>query len=270
MNVRGFGVLVLAGLMSAPIALCTPVSIGQLGVAYSQNFDALAASGTGSTMPQGWVFFETGSNANGLYTAGAGSFNTGDTYSFGASGDSDRALVGLRSGNLVPLFGVEFRNDTGSLISSLSISYWGEQWRLGTSGRQDRLDFQYSLNATLLNSGAWTDEDALDFGTPDSSGSVGQRDGNASGYRTLISNTIGGLTIPPDTTFWLRWVDFDASGADDGLAVDDFSLTACGPAPANPVPDAGKTLVLSILGLALLRGWILRSEPVRTPPIAKG
>lgn len=114
------------------------------------------------------------------------------------------------------------------------------------------------------------DEDALDFGTPDSSGSVGQRDGNAYGYRTLISNTIGGLTISPNTTFWLRWVDFDATGADDGLAVDDFSLTAYGPAAANPVPDAGETLVLSILGLASLRGWILRPGPVRTPPIPKG
>lgn len=141
MNIRWFGVLVLTVLKSALSALCTPVSIGQLGVAYSQNFDVLAASGTASTLPEGWVYVEAGANANALYTAGTGSSNTGDTYSFGAVGNSDRALGGLRSGNLVPLFGVEFRNDTGSTITSISISYWGEQWRLGTSGRQDRLDF---------------------------------------------------------------------------------------------------------------------------------
>lgn len=255
MNVRRFGVLVLTALMSAPSAFCTPVSIGQLGVAYSQNFDALAASGTGSTMPLGWVFVETGSNANGLYTAGAGTSNTGDTYSFGASGDSDRALGGLRSGNLVPLFGVEFRNDTGSLISSLSISYWGEQWRLGTSGRQDRLDFQYSLNANSLTSGTWADVDALDFGAPDSNGTVGARDGNVSAYRILISGTLGGLGIYPNTAFWLRWVDFDASSSDDGLAVDDFSLTAWVSTSSNPVPDTGRTLPLGLFGLAALGIW---------------
>lgn len=260
MNVRRYGVLVLTGLLNVPIALCTPVSISQLGVAYSQNFDTLATSGTSSTLPQGWVFFETGINANGLYTAGTGNSNAGDTYSFGASGNSDRALGGLRSSNLVPLFGVEFRNDTGSSITSISISYWGEQWRLGASGRQDRLDFQYSLNATLPTSGAWTDADALDFGAPDSSGSVGQRDGNDSSYRTLVSSTISGLSIPPNTTFWLRWVDFDAAGADDALAVDDFNLTAWGPTHSNPVPDGEKAFPLALVGFAALGIWVRRQS----------
>ena len=34
--------------------------------------------------------------------------------------------------------------------------------------------------------------------------------------------TISGLSIPNGATFFIRWTDFDASGADDGLAVDDF------------------------------------------------
>lgn len=260
----------LIGLIGAQPVLSVPISLSQLGIAYTQDFNSLASSGSSSSLPQGWVFVETGSNANGLYSAGTGSSNTGDTYSFGAAGNSDRALGGLRSANLVPLFGVEFRNDTGSVISSLSIGYWGEQWRLGTSGRHDHLDFQYSLDATTLTDGTWTDVDTLDFLTPDSTGTVGARNGNASDYRTQISGVISGLSVSPGASFWLRWVDFDASGADDGLAVDDFSLTAYGPAAANPVPEAGKTLVLSILGLASLGGWALRQRPVRTPSIPKG
>jgi hypothetical protein len=36
---------------------------------------------------------------------------------------------------------------------------------------------------------------------------------------------IASINIPNGADFWIRWTDFDASGADDGLAVDDFSLT---------------------------------------------
>lgn len=162
-RVHVFGAFVLAELTSVPITLCTPVSISQLGTPYVQDFNTLASSGVSSSLPSGWVFVESGANANDLYTAGTGSSNTGDTYSFGSSSNSDRALGGLRSNNLVPLLGVAFRNDTGKTINALAISYFGEQWRLGANGRQDRLDFQYTLNATSLTNGTWIDADDLDF-----------------------------------------------------------------------------------------------------------
>jgi len=236
------------GIMVVPWAgLAVPVSLSSLGVPYTQDFNTLASSGTGSTLPTGWTFLEVGSNANGLYTAGTGSSNTGDTYSFGPSGSSERALGGLRSSNLIPLFGVEFRNDTGSTIASLAIAYTGEQWRLGNTGRVDRLDFQYSMDATSLTTGTWQDFDALDFTSPSTSGSTGARNGNDPANRTLLSATLP-LTVPAGGTFRLRWMDFDATGADDGLAVDDFSLTAWG-SPSLAVPEAGRTA--GLLGLAL-------------------
>src|SRR6185369_8821 len=43
-----------------------------------------------------------------------------------------------------------------------------------------------------------------------------------------LSSTITGLSISNGASFWIRWTDVDATGADDGLAVDDFSLTASG------------------------------------------
>jgi hypothetical protein len=127
------------------------------------------------------------------------------------------------------------------------IAYTGEQWRLGTTNRADRLDFQYSLDATSLTTGTWQDADALDFNSPDTSGSVGARNGNDLANRTLLSATLP-LTVPAGGTFWLRWVDYDAAGADDGLAVDDFSLTAWG-SPSVAVPESGRTA--GLLGLAL-------------------
>jgi hypothetical protein len=191
---------------------------------YQQNFDSLASSGTSSVLPYGWYFIESGSNANTTYTAGNGSNNAGDTYSFGSTGSSDRAFGGLLTGSLTPTIGAKFYNNTGSTITQLPISYTGEMWRLGNSGRYDTISFQYSLNATSLTTGTWIDVNELDFYTPDTSGTAGQRNGNNSQYRTNKSFTISGLNIPNGSYFWIRWIDYNASGSDDGLAVDDFSI----------------------------------------------
>lgn len=209
------------------------VTVSNVDVAATQNFDSLsnvAGSTTNALDLPGWSLIEAGGGArdNEQYAVDTGGSNTGDTYSYGAAGASDRALGSLRSGTLVPAYGACYTNNTGAAIQSLDIAYNGEQWRLGTAGRADQLDFQYSLDATSLATGAWTNVDALDFASPVTTGSVGARDGNAAGNRTSIGGSITGLSIPNGATFWVRWNDADASGADDGLAVDDFSLTARG------------------------------------------
>src|SRR6185436_16426682 len=102
------------------------LSITALGSAITQNFDSLASAGTSSITPAGWGFVETGTNANTSYAAGTGSNNAGDTYSFGTAA-ADRALGGLQSGSLVPIVGAQFTNNTGGTITSLAISYTGEQ-----------------------------------------------------------------------------------------------------------------------------------------------
>ena len=204
------------------------ISLTTLGSPYTQDFDSLANSGTSSAVPTGWEFAESGTNANTTYTAGTGSSNTGDTYSFGPGGSSERAFGGLLSGSLVSTIGAQFTNDTGTDITALSISYIGEQWRLGATGRTDRLDFQYSIDASSLTNGTWIDIDELDFNGPISTGTVGALDGNAAANRANLNHTITGLNIPEGATFWIRWLDFNASGADDGLAIDDFSLTPQG------------------------------------------
>jgi len=202
------------------------ISLTTLGTAYTENFDTLASSGTSSTVPNGWDFSESGGNTT--YTAGTGSNNAGDTYSFGSSGSTERAFGGLRSGSVVPTIGASFTNNTGATITDLAISYTGEEWRLGAAGRTDRLDFQYSTDATSLTTGTWTEVDALDFTTPATSGTAGARDGNATANRTAVSYSITGLSVANGAAFWIRWTDYNASGSDDGLAVDDFSLTAAG------------------------------------------
>ena len=207
---------------------------------YTQDFNTLSnnvSGGTGSVLPNGWAFAETGSGANGSYRSGTGSANNGDTYSFGADGSTERAFGSLRSGSVVPTLGASFTNDTGATITSLSIGYTGEQWRLGVTSRAvaDRLEFQYSVNASSLSSGTWVDADALDFVAPVTSGTAGALNGNAAANSTALGTTITGLSIAPGQTFWLRWTDTDVASSDDGLAIDDFTLSTGGTPPANQV-----------------------------------
>ena len=180
----------------------TQVSITTTATPYTQNFNTLrATAGTSSTLPSGWKLLETGSSANTTYASDAGGTATGNTYSYGTGTNTERAFGALRSGSLIPTLGVQIRNSTGTTITSLTISYTGEQWRCGTAGRTDQLDFQYSLNATSLSTGTWTDNNTLDFVSP-STTTTGAKDGNATANRTLRSTVITGLSIANNAIFW--------------------------------------------------------------------
>lgn len=221
-NSKLLGIFFLS--MLAAFTTIAQVSITSTATTYTQNFNTLrATSGTSTSLPTGWRILESGTNADTRYTTDAGSSTAGDTYSYGTGTNTERALGGLRSGSLIPSFGIQVRNSTGQTITSLTITYTGEQWRCGTAGRTDQLDFQYSTNATSLSSGTWVDANTLDFVSP-STATTGARDGNAAANRTLRTATITGVSIPNNAIFWLRWSDLDASGSDDGLAVDDFSM----------------------------------------------
>jgi predicted extracellular nuclease len=225
------------------------VSLNAADVQYTQNFDTLATSGTGNTLTiPGLQLLESGGGArdNELYAADNGASNTGDTYSYGATDASDRALGAVQSGSLVATVGACFINNTGAAIEALDIAYTGEQWRLGTADRADRIDAQYSLDATDPLTGTWTDVAALAFSTPNTVGPAGARDGNAAENRTALSANVS-LTIASGATFWIRWIDVNGSGADDGLAVDDFSLVPRG-------EGGGGEPVLSISDTAAAEG----------------
>jgi hypothetical protein len=220
----------------------TPVGITALGSAVTQDFNTLVSSGTSTITPAGWGFVETGTANNTTYTAGTGSSATGDTYSFGATSSTERAFGCLRSGALSPIIGASFTNNTGATITSLTISYTGEQWREGVTNRgaADRLDFQISTDATSLATGTYTDVNALDFSSPNTTAAAGALDGNATANRTVVSSVINGLSIGNGATFFIRWTDFDIASSDDGLAIDDFSLSANGTA-VDTAPTVNST-----------------------------
>jgi len=228
---------------------------GQISITsatYFQDFNTLVNTGTSTVLPEGWAMNETGTNANTNYTTGNGSITTGDTYSYGTIASAERAFGGLRSTNLIPTFGASFTNNTGKTINEITIEYTGEQWRLGDLNRTDRLDFQFSTNATSLLNGIWTDFNALDFTTPVTTGAIGELDGNHNSNKSNITTTITGLSIPVGAIFRIRWSDFNAAGSDDGLAIDDFYLRAtstCSVIISGYSPSSGPAgTIVSIAG----------------------
>src|SRR5262245_49439892 len=88
------------------------VNLTTLGSPVMENFDTLsnvAGSTTNTTLPTGWYITEQGGGArdNEQYAVDTGGSTTGDIYSYGSAGTTDRALGALRSGTLIPFFGAK-------------------------------------------------------------------------------------------------------------------------------------------------------------------
>ncbi|WP_162910519.1 T9SS-dependent choice-of-anchor J family protein [Hymenobacter oligotrophus] len=222
-----------------PVALTTGT--------YSQNFDGLANSGTTNdktTLPQGWDFVEanagTGTGANNQFTADNGAANGGNTYSYGATGTTDRALGSLQSSSLVSTLGGAFVNNTGAEINSLTITYTGETWRIGGNNRQDKLEFSYSTDATSLSTGTWNKVTELDYANA-SSPTTNTAGVSSPIHTATLTRTITDLKIAPGASFWIRWNDLNAAGSDDGTAIDDFSLTWTNTAANSPALTVSAT-----------------------------
>jgi hypothetical protein len=239
----------IATLVRPSAALTNGGSIAALGVLLTENFDTLATTGTNltwtdnSTIP-GWYSTRT------TYNSGTGSSNTGALYSFGVAGTNpvtDRALGSVASGGTGTVFqAARLTNNTGSTITSLDISYAGEQWRNGGNTSAQTLTFQYQVASAGVITGAniptsgWTTVPALSFTSPVTGATAATLDGNAAANRTTIAGTLT-VTVNNGQEIWLRWQDVDDSGNDHGLAIDDFSVTASGTATPTPTPTPSLT-----------------------------
>jgi uncharacterized protein len=253
------------------IASAVPISLATSSGTYHQDFNTLATNGISSTLPAGWAILETGPGADGFYGVSTGTSTAGNTYSYGSSGASDRALGTLLTSSstsgVSPVIGVAFHNLTGYVIDHLAIEFVGEQWRRGNASRSDpdRLAAAWGFNKSGLGDGTWNDLNDLDFLSPVTSGSAGALDGNLAANQTMVSHSFLALGWQPGDTLWVRWTDMDALGADDGLAIDDFSFSWRATLPPNgsnnSVPDAGSSLAL--FGLALSGLGFLSRRAVR-------
>lgn len=270
------------------IVLGAPISL--TGPAYTQNFDSIPTNGSTTTQPwvqdsslSGWYVYQvTSVNATGgvasditsIVTSQGGS-NTGALYSFGNATTSptggDRALGSIGS-NTVPganaaspalnasiYYVARFVNNSGGTITSLSVTYTGEQWRLAqdqTSAQE--LQFQYYTATATPDfgngpaQGGWSGtQSALTFIPPKVNTNPGAGlalDGNDPANRTTLSSTLN-LTIQPGATFYFRWRDLNNTGNDHGVAIDDLTVSYT----VVPIPEPASLLTLALPAVALRR-----------------
>lgn len=204
---------------------------------YTQNFNTLdTTSGVSSSnLPIGWSIFETGTsvNVNNQYSGYISTGNpasTGDSYSFWSSTNNfDISLGSLAANSIVSHLGIKFTNNTGAPITSMSISYKGKQWRLGTATQHtDSLLFVYSTNANNVNDVAttttWTSYNTLSLQSIIQLGTIGFLDGNLTANNTTISGSLP-VSIANGGSIVIKWIDKNISGNDDALAIDDINIT---------------------------------------------
>lgn len=207
---------------------------------YTQNFNSLSQSGssnnfTNNSTISSWYIQRESGNANpNSYAASTGSSSSGSFYSFGSSGNSDRALGQVPSGSTNDMaIGLLLRNTSGATITNLSVSYTLEQWRKGSDNTQG-IAFTYETSSSLItnldpniSSGSgWNSVPGLNLNGPVSNGPDNVAlDGNSGSNRVSVANvSIPGLSLADGDYIMLRWVDINSTGSDHGLSIDDVTV----------------------------------------------
>jgi len=196
---------------------------------HTQNFDAMGATGTAYLT--GWTavrYAGTGTIGQTLTMAVTeGSASSGNVYNVGSTAATERAFGSIASGSTSPRFGASFLNSTGTTITSITLAGIMEQWRSGsTAAAAEIVAFEYSTNATDLQTGTWTAVTNFDLVEKlTTTTTAAPVDGNQGANQTALSAFFA-LSWANATTLWIRWSDTDASGSDCLLAIDNLSITA--------------------------------------------
>jgi hypothetical protein len=206
------------------------ISITAIGTPYNENFDSMGATGT--SFVAGWTAIRGGGSgtigATLVMAADNGTLASGNVYNLGTLATGERAFGTIGSGTTVPAFGASFINNTGSAVSTVSISATMEQWRTGgVNTINEVVLFSYSLDATSLSNGTWTPIVALNLSeiltTTAASAAI---DGNLPANQASISASLSSLTWANGTTLWIKWDDANDGGTDGTFAIDNFVFNA--------------------------------------------
>lgn len=228
-------IFTIIGLVAASIAGANAaVVINATGTnIVTENFNSFVGSAGTVPISTGFSVNDTGSTAWGYQGIGTGSSSTGGIYAFGASA-ADYSFGFLRSSNRAGGLQFDARNSTGGAIAGLTFTFNYEQWR-----------FANTSGLTLSGVGALS---SVNFSLYGFTGSATGTNGTPTS--APISITLTGLNIANGSTFGLAWTYVDQTGSDNGIAIDNFTLSA------SPVPEPS-TWALIGLGSAFMI-WNIR------------
>jgi hypothetical protein len=174
------------------------------------------------------------------FGATSGDQTTGGQLSFGLPGSSNRALGLLATSSTgATAFGAKFINQTTTTLKYISLQVTGEVWR--QSNLPKTLQCYYFIDLTgvaTFPAGPTALLPNLNVRFPTVATAVGGEavDGTAPANQTNLT-VIGGAIAdwPPGAALWLVWQMADFAGKAQGLAIDNFSLSASERPPYNPV-----------------------------------
>lgn len=217
------------------------VNIATIGTPVTQDFNTLTTTAPpvtwtdNSTLPGWYAKTDATASIGTNYGANNGSSNTGGLYSFGTTAAGDRALgmassnsfTGATPGVSKGYYGWRLKNTTGAAITSLTITWTGEQWRAdNTTAQSISLFYQIGTTVTNLTAGTWTSASSS-FTTPINT-TAGQIDGNLGANRSAGLSTTISISLAAGDEIMLRWEDLNDAGNDHGMGIDDVSVMANG------------------------------------------
>jgi hypothetical protein len=210
-----------------------------------ENFNLMGSSTT-ATLPTGFKLGTDWSSGTTATTLAAGTSGTGiltsssggGFYNF-ASGitasSTDRSIGFLSSGSYTSPRSIiyAFTNNTGSTVTSLSLSWNYEKYRSGS--RDFNWTFFHGSTSTATTASTSGDQSYV-----------------ADANNTTISNppastaksfSITGLSISNGSTYYLRWTYTGNGGSTNGqgLGIDDFSIKVTTSAPTATITGAATT-----------------------------
>jgi hypothetical protein len=222
---NSLGTATVSGVISPTIGQVT-----NLGTAVNTNLNGwYAAKLAGS------------SSAAGNIVADNGGANSGAVYNYGSTGSTNRSLGALASGSLTPAWGALIRNDTGQTLTSIQLSFTAKFWRSSTTstntltfGYQTIDGVSFTTNNFLTVSNAALLAAANIIG-PAPAATSAALDGNLPSNQVMFTNVIITNALSNGQTMFIRWQDFDATGTDAGLAIDDVIIG---------IPNLGPSIVV--------------------------
>lgn len=233
-------------------------SIGAASTNYTQDFNGLASAGASNawsdnTTLTGWYARTDATASIATYGANTGGTTTAGLYSYGvaATNPITERAIGWAASNAFTgasavgkgYIGWRLVNNTGSAISSITVTWTGEQWRReNVTANSLALTYQTGATVTALTGGTWTAAPST-FASPQNSAAAGALDGNLGANRVAGISVVITVNVPAGQEIMLRWEDLNDAGNDHHLAIDDVTI--------NASTAAGNSALSSIMHIAL-------------------
>jgi hypothetical protein len=236
-------ITLLIGALAFALSAQSQIIIPPTGMV-TENFNSIGSSPT--DLPSAsWRISAAGAGASAYFTSGTtyitnvasdGSPTTGGVYNWGTS-EIDRAVgfmnsAGYGSPNALM---ARFRNSTGNMISSLTLQFQLERYRINSSS------FHLQVSSSL-DGITWND-------LPAGSVSTGVLLPGSSSYnfatpRTIYKSLNIFAVVTTNTDFYLKWTFFSSTSEGQGIGLDNVRLlvNTTSPAIAATLTD-GVTLV---------------------------